>query len=145
MQIKSIYRGARISAFKAREVTREIQGLPVAAALDIVAFSPKKAAALVAKTLKSAIAMRRTTTTCVLTVSWFRKQPSVRARPSSVSSRRLVEAPVRSATDQPHSDHRHRRDRDQHTRLTEVCQQEEGKVFVEEDKSSGRGEGACRD
>jgi hypothetical protein len=56
MQIKSIYRGARISAFKAREVTREIQGLPVAAALDIVAFSPKKAAALVAKTLKSAIA-----------------------------------------------------------------------------------------
>jgi large subunit ribosomal protein L22 len=56
MQIKSIYRGARISAFKAREVTREIQGLPVAAALDIVAFSTKKAAALVAKTLKSAIA-----------------------------------------------------------------------------------------
>ena len=35
MQIKSIYRGARISAFKAREVTREIQGLPVVAALDI--------------------------------------------------------------------------------------------------------------
>ena len=31
MQIKSIYRGARISAFKCREVTREIQGLPVAA------------------------------------------------------------------------------------------------------------------
>lgn len=56
MQIRSIYRGARISAFKAREVTREIQGLPVAAALDIVAFSPKKAAALVGKTLKSAIA-----------------------------------------------------------------------------------------
>ena len=56
MQIKSIYRGARISAFKAREVTREIQGLPVAAALDLVAFSPKKAAAMVAKTLKSAIA-----------------------------------------------------------------------------------------
>jgi large subunit ribosomal protein L22 len=56
MQIKSIFRGARISAFKAREVTREIQGLPVAAALDVVAFSPKKAAAMVAKTLKSAIA-----------------------------------------------------------------------------------------
>jgi large subunit ribosomal protein L22 len=56
MQIKSIYRGARISAFKAREVTREIQGLPVAAALDILAFTPRKAAGLVAKTLKSAIA-----------------------------------------------------------------------------------------
>ena len=56
MQIKSIYRGARISAFKAREVTRAIQGLPVAAALDLLAFTPRKAAALVAKTLKSAIA-----------------------------------------------------------------------------------------
>lgn len=56
MQIKSIYRGARISAFKAREVTRAIQGLPVAAALDILAFTPRKAAPMVAKTLKSAIA-----------------------------------------------------------------------------------------
>ena len=56
MQIKSILRGARISAFKAREVTREIQGLPVAAALDLLAFTSRKAAALVAKTLKSAIA-----------------------------------------------------------------------------------------
>jgi len=56
MQILSTYRNARISAFKAREVTREIQGLPVAAALDLVAFSPKKAAALIAKTLKSAVA-----------------------------------------------------------------------------------------
>lgn len=56
MQILSTYKYARISAFKARDVTRAIQGLPVAAALDIVAFSPKKAAGLVAKTLKSAIA-----------------------------------------------------------------------------------------
>ncbi len=56
MQIKSIYRGARISAFKAREVAREIQGLPVAAALDILAFTPRKAASMIAKTLKSAIA-----------------------------------------------------------------------------------------
>src|SRR4051795_12532320 len=56
MQIKSIYRGARISAFKCREVTREIQGLPVTAALDILTFTPRKAARLVEKTLKSAIA-----------------------------------------------------------------------------------------
>ncbi len=56
MQILSTTKYARISAFKAREVAREIQGLPVAAALDLVAFSPKKAAALIAKTLKSAIA-----------------------------------------------------------------------------------------
>ncbi len=52
----SIYRHARISAFKAREVTREIQGLPVQKALDTLAFTPKKAAALIAKTLKSAVA-----------------------------------------------------------------------------------------
>ena len=56
MQIRSIYRGARISAFKCREVTREIQGLPVAAALDLLTFTPKKAARLVEKTLKSAVA-----------------------------------------------------------------------------------------
>jgi large subunit ribosomal protein L22 len=56
MQIRSIYRGARISAFKCREVTREIQGLPVAAALDLLNFTPRKAARLVEKTLKSAIA-----------------------------------------------------------------------------------------
>ena len=56
MQIKSIYRGARISAFKAREVTRAIQGLPVAAALDLLAFTPRKAAVMIAKTLKSAVA-----------------------------------------------------------------------------------------
>jgi large subunit ribosomal protein L22 len=37
-------------------VTREIQGLPVSAALDILAFTPKKAAFLISKTLKSAVA-----------------------------------------------------------------------------------------
>ena len=56
MEVLSVYRGARISAFKARELTREIQGLPASAALDLIAFSPKKAALLVGKTLKSAIA-----------------------------------------------------------------------------------------
>ena len=56
MEVRSIYKYARISPFKAREVTREIQGLPVAAALDLLAFTPKKAAFLVNKTLKSAIA-----------------------------------------------------------------------------------------
>ena len=56
MQVSSTYRYAKISAFKAREVTRAIQGLPVSAALDLVAFSPKKAAVLIGKTLKSAIA-----------------------------------------------------------------------------------------
>jgi large subunit ribosomal protein L22 len=56
MEVRSIYKYARISAFKVREVTREIQGLPVSVALDVLAFTPKKAAFLINKTLKSAIA-----------------------------------------------------------------------------------------
>src|SRR5947199_156609 len=56
MEVRATYRYAKISPFKAREITREIQGLPVSAALDVVAYSPKKAAALINKTLKSAVA-----------------------------------------------------------------------------------------
>jgi large subunit ribosomal protein L22 len=56
MQVRSTYRFARISAFKAREVTREIQGLPASDALDLLRFVPKKAARLVRKTLASAVA-----------------------------------------------------------------------------------------
>jgi large subunit ribosomal protein L22 len=56
MEILSIYKGARLSAFKCREVTREIQGLSVSNALDILVQTPRKAARLVEKTLKSAIA-----------------------------------------------------------------------------------------
>jgi len=56
MQVISTYRYAKISAFKAREVTREIQGLPAIDALQQLAFIPKKAAPMIAKTLKSAIA-----------------------------------------------------------------------------------------
>lgn len=56
MQFHSIYRSARISAFKCREVTRAIQGLPVGIALDLLGVTPKKAARLVLKTLRSAIA-----------------------------------------------------------------------------------------
>src|SRR3982750_4744909 len=56
MEVRSTYRYARISPFKVREVTRAIQGLPVSAALDILAFTPKKAAVLINKTLKRAVA-----------------------------------------------------------------------------------------
>ena len=56
MEVKAITRMARISAFKARELTRHIQGLPVEDAVDVLRFSPQKAAKLVGKTLKSAIA-----------------------------------------------------------------------------------------
>lgn len=56
MEIKSTTKHARISPKKAREVSREIQGLPVSDALDTLAYTPKKAAQLIGKTLKSAIA-----------------------------------------------------------------------------------------
>ena len=56
MEVKAISKYARISAFKVRDLTRNIQGLPVGSALDILSFSPQKAAGLVRKTLQSAIA-----------------------------------------------------------------------------------------
>src|SRR5204862_7039802 len=56
MEVRATYKYAKISPFKAREIAREIQGLPVSAALDVVAYSPKKASALINKTLKSAVA-----------------------------------------------------------------------------------------
>lgn len=56
MEVRAIARQQRISPLKAREVAREIQGLPVSRALDIVNFTPKKAAVMVGKTLKSALA-----------------------------------------------------------------------------------------
>ncbi len=56
MQVIATHRYGRISAFQAREVSREIQGRPAVDALQQLAFIPKKAAPLIAKTLKSAIA-----------------------------------------------------------------------------------------
>src|SRR5437870_12111451 len=56
MEVRSIYKYARISPFKVREVTRVILDLSGSAALDVLAFTPKKAAFLIGKTLKSAVA-----------------------------------------------------------------------------------------
>jgi len=56
MEVSSHYRYARISPLKARDVAREIQGMPVSAALDTLSFTPRKAAHLIGKTLKSALA-----------------------------------------------------------------------------------------
>ena len=56
MEVKAEHRYAKISAFKVREVTREIQGLHAEQALEIVRLIPKKAARLIAKVLASAIA-----------------------------------------------------------------------------------------
>lgn len=56
MDVTSTYKFARISARKARDVAREIQGLPVSEALDILNFTPRKGADLFGKTLKTALA-----------------------------------------------------------------------------------------
>ena len=56
MDVTSTYKFARISARKARDVAREIQGLPVSEALDILNFTPRKGAELFGKTLKTALA-----------------------------------------------------------------------------------------
>ena len=56
MQTVAKLRYARISAQKGRLVADQIRGLPVEQALDVLAFSPKKAAELMKKVLDSAIA-----------------------------------------------------------------------------------------
>ncbi|OOV86050.1 50S ribosomal protein L22 [Oceanospirillum linum] len=56
MEVAAKLRGARLSAQKARLVADQVRGLPVAEALNLLTFSPKKAAALVKKVLESAIA-----------------------------------------------------------------------------------------
>ena len=56
MEVKSTTKYVRLSPKKARDVAREIQGLPVSSALDILTFTPKKAAQLIGKTLKTAVA-----------------------------------------------------------------------------------------
>jgi large subunit ribosomal protein L22 len=47
---------ARLSHQKGRLVADQIRGLPVEAALNVLAFSPKKGAVLIKKVLESAIA-----------------------------------------------------------------------------------------
>jgi large subunit ribosomal protein L22 len=56
MEVRAETRYARLAPRKARDLTRAIQGLPVAEALKVTQFSERKAAALIGKTLKSAIA-----------------------------------------------------------------------------------------
>ena len=56
MEVKAIHRGARISAQKTRLVADQIRGLPVDKALNVLTFSPKKAAGIVKKVVRSAIA-----------------------------------------------------------------------------------------
>lgn len=55
-EVAAIHKGARISAQKARLVADQIRGKAVGEALDLLSYSPKKAAVLVKKVLESAIA-----------------------------------------------------------------------------------------
>lgn len=55
-ETKASLRGVRLSAYKGRLVADLVRGKPVGQALDILAFTPKKAAGIVRKVLASAIA-----------------------------------------------------------------------------------------
>ncbi|MBX3726969.1 MAG: 50S ribosomal protein L22 [Xanthomonadales bacterium] len=55
MEARAILRGARISPQKARLVADQVRGMPVGRATDVLAFSPKKGAALIKKLLLSAV------------------------------------------------------------------------------------------
>ena len=56
MEAKSILRGARISAQKARLVADLVRGLPVGKASNVLEFTDKKAAHLLRKLLLAAVA-----------------------------------------------------------------------------------------
>lgn len=55
-EVRALARDVRISARKARLVADQVRGLPADRALAVLSLSPKKAARLVEKVLKSAIA-----------------------------------------------------------------------------------------
>ena len=56
METKASLRGARFSAQKGRLVADMIRGKPVDQAINILTYSPRKAAAVMRKVLESAIA-----------------------------------------------------------------------------------------
>lgn len=54
-EVKAVHRFARTSAQKARLVADQVRGMPVDEAINLLKFSPRKAAALISKVLKSAV------------------------------------------------------------------------------------------
>jgi large subunit ribosomal protein L22 len=56
METRAIAKFVHVSASKARLVARNIQGLPVEDAMNVLTFTPKRAAGIIKKVLTSAIA-----------------------------------------------------------------------------------------
>ncbi|MBA0900826.1 MAG: 50S ribosomal protein L22 [Candidatus Nitrotoga sp.] len=56
MNTISVVKGVRLSAQKGRLVADQIRGLPVGKALNVLTFSPKKAAGIIKRGLESALA-----------------------------------------------------------------------------------------
>ncbi|MDX2110900.1 MAG: 50S ribosomal protein L22 [Verrucomicrobiota bacterium] len=56
MEVQAITRNTRISPYKARHITRAIQGKSATVAQEMLKFIPRKAARLIIKTLNSAVA-----------------------------------------------------------------------------------------
>lgn len=73
MEVKAITRFARISASKARDLAAEIQGKTVEEAVNITQFSHRKAATLIGKTLKSAIANAENNAELAVESLWVRE------------------------------------------------------------------------
>ena len=56
MQVAAVHKFARVTPYKARLVADQIRGKPVGQALQILEYSPRRAAQLLKKVLESAIA-----------------------------------------------------------------------------------------
>lgn len=56
MDVQAVTKYVRLSPTKARDFAKALQGLPVASAVKMTELSERKAATLIGKTLKSAIA-----------------------------------------------------------------------------------------
>jgi large subunit ribosomal protein L22 len=56
METTAKLRGVRLSAQKGRLIADQVRGLPVDKALNVLSFSPQKAASIIRKVLESAIA-----------------------------------------------------------------------------------------
>jgi large subunit ribosomal protein L22 len=56
MDVESVSKFVRLSPSKARDLARRMRGLGISDALKVTEFDPRKAARMIGKTLKSAVA-----------------------------------------------------------------------------------------